>query len=70
MTDFSDPFDVVKACGTTWLTDEKDIWHVAEVLDESRHRPVVGAVFRRTFRLADPVEIAAGKLTVFKKSHR
>ncbi len=66
MIDYSDPFDVVRRCGTSWLTDEQDIWHVAEALDASRHRPVVGSAARRRFRPADPVEIAAGKLTVFK----
>jgi len=70
MIDYSDPFDVVRRCGTEWLTDERDIWHVAESLDGSRHRRVVPVVIRRLFRRADPVEISAGKLTVYKKPRR
>lgn len=67
MIDYSDPFDVVRRCGTSWLTDEKDIWHVAEKLDESRHRSALTAAQRRRLRRADPVEIAAGKLVVFQE---
>ena len=66
MIDYSDPFDVVRRCGTDWITSEEDIWHVAEQLDESRHRLIMSAVQRRNLRPADPVEIAAGKLV----SHR
>lgn len=67
MIDYSDPFDVIRRCGTGWLTDEHDVWYVAEKLDDSRHRPVMTDAVRRTLRPADPVEIAAGKLTVSKK---
>ena len=67
MIDFSEPFDVVRRCGTTWLTSEEDVWHIAEVLDASRHRPVAPSLRRLKLRPADPVEIAAGKLTVHRK---
>jgi hypothetical protein len=67
MVDYSDPFDVVRRCGTTWLTAEDDVWYVAEKLDDSRHRPVLSSAQRRGLRPADPVEIAAGKLLVHRK---
>jgi hypothetical protein len=67
MIDYSNPFDAVRRCGTTWLTDEDDVWHVAESLDESAHRPILTAMQRRHLRRADPVEIAAGKLVTFRK---
>ncbi len=67
MIDYSDPFDVVRRCGTEWLISEEDIWHVAEALDDSRHRLVVPVSQRRRFRRADPVEIAAGKLVTHRK---
>jgi hypothetical protein len=65
MIDYSDAFDVIRRCGTRWLTDEQDVWYVAERLDDSRHRRVMPPAARRTLRPADPVEIAAGRLTVF-----
>jgi hypothetical protein len=70
MIDYSDPFDVVRRCGTAWLTSEDDIWHVAEALDESTHRFVAPISQRKQFRRADPVEIAAGKLMTHRKPRR
>lgn len=70
MIDFSDPFDVVRRCGVSWMTDENDVWHVAEVLDASRHRPVMSRMQRRPLRRADPIEIAAGKLVIARKPSR
>jgi hypothetical protein len=70
MLDYSDPFDVGKRCGTGWLTDEQDVWYVAERLDESRHRPALTVTQRRELRRADQVEIAAGTLTVWPEPRR
>ncbi len=67
MRDYSNPFDVGKRFGRAWLTAEDDLWHIAETLDDSRHWPVVNARHIRVLRRADPVEIAAGKLVVFRK---
>lgn len=67
MRDYSDPFDVGRRFGHAWLTTEDDLWHIAETLDGSRHRPVLSAQQRRALRLADPVEIAAGKLVAHRK---
>ncbi|HTP56977.1 MAG TPA: hypothetical protein VMJ72_01720 [Candidatus Paceibacterota bacterium] len=65
MKDFSDPYDVVRRHGTSWMTSEDDLWDIAEALDASRHRTILGVRQRRELRPADPVEIRAGKLVVF-----
>lgn len=70
MRDFSEPFDVAKHFGDAWLVREDDLWDVAEALDESRHYRVVTPTHIRQLRRADPIEIAAGKLTVHKESRR
>ncbi len=70
MRDFSDPFDIRRRFGSTWLTSDDNLWDVAVALDESRHRPILTAAQRRALRRADPVEIAAGKLIVFKHPKR
>lgn len=69
MRDYSDPFDVGRRFGHAWLTAEADLWHIADALDGSRHRTVLSAVQQRALRRADPVEIAAGKLTVHRRPH-
>jgi hypothetical protein len=70
MIDHSDPFDIGRRFGHAWLTAEDDLWHIAEALDRSRHRPVLGTAQRKGLRPADPVEIAAGKLTVYRTPRR
>lgn len=67
MRDYSDPFDVGRRFGHAWLTTEEDLWHIAETLDSSRHRTVLSVAQQRALRRADPVEIAAGKLTVHRR---
>jgi hypothetical protein len=64
MRDFSLPYDVARRHGAAWLTDERDLWHIAEALDASPHRKVA---LRVALRPADPVERRAGRLTIWKK---
>lgn len=64
MKDYSRPFDIGRACGSAWLTAEEDLWDVAVRLDDSPHYSITSPAQRRLLRRADPVEIAAGKLTV------
>lgn len=70
MRDYSNPFDVGVRCGSGWITDEAELWDVAEMLDSSRHHPIITARQRRGLRRADPVEIAAGKLVTHRSPHR
>jgi hypothetical protein len=67
MRDYSDPYDVVRHHGTAWLTAEDDVWDIALDLDASRHWPVLNRSQKSQLRLADPVEIRAGKLIVHRK---
>jgi len=66
MRDYSAPFNLARL-GSSWVTASGDLWHVAEALDDSPHRPVLSAGQRRGLRRADPVEIRAGKLVVYRK---
>lgn len=70
MRDYSNPFDVGARCGVGWITNEAELWDVAEMLDSSRHHPIINARQRRGLRRADPVEIAAGKLVTHRSPHR
>ncbi len=53
-----------------WVTDENDIWYVAEKLCDIRHFPIADKKSIRTFRPADDVEIRAGKVVEWKKNSR
>ncbi len=67
MRDFSDPYDVARHHGTAWLTREDDLWDIAEALDQSPHRRIMTARQVRELRRADPVEVRAGKLVVWRR---
>ncbi len=59
---FSKPFDVRKRFGTRWITTDHDIFEIASILDDSPHTMILTKEMERTLRLADPIEIEAGKL--------
>jgi hypothetical protein len=46
-----------------WMTDEKDIFYVPEYLDNIKHIPLLTKASIKNLRPAEPIEIAAGKLT-------
>jgi hypothetical protein len=70
MRDYSLPFDIARHFGSAWLTTDDDLWDVAIALDDSPHRKILSPLQRRELRTADPVELAAGKLTTFKPRRR
>lgn len=49
-----------------WLTSDEDVWGVHDDLDSSPHYPIVPKYALKSLRLADPIEIKAGKLTEWK----
>jgi hypothetical protein len=67
MRDFSEPYDLVRHHGTEWITSETDLWDIATSLDASPHRVLLNAGQKRELRRADPVEIRAGKLVVYRR---
>ncbi len=63
MYDFSRPMSLRPFEHLNWRTSDKDLWEIPDHLDKIQHYPIVPKVQRRLFRRADPIEIAAGKLT-------
>lgn len=59
---YSDPFDVVKNCGTSWIESDEDLYELAAALDDATHHDILTPAMARNLRPADPIEIAAGKL--------
>lgn len=65
MRSYSAPFDLSTVKDYRWMTSGEDVWEVITALDESRHFNILGKLQIRDLRLADPIEIKAGKLTEF-----
>ncbi len=64
---YSKPLDL-RRFGVDWLTDEKDLWHIADALSELSHYNLVPKGNWRYVRRADSMELKAGKLIEWSKS--
>lgn len=65
---FSRPFNL-KRFGLAWITDEKNLFHIAEAIDHSPHTQITPKKNTRLLRQADRMELRAGKLIEWKISH-
>jgi hypothetical protein len=61
---FSRPFSL-KRFGTAWITATDDLWDIGAALDDAPHIPILRK--GQKLRKADAIEIAAGKLTEYKR---
>jgi hypothetical protein len=66
LREYSLPVNLVRFRRLQWQIAEADLWEIPEYLDEVKHYPILNASQMRTLRLADAVEIAAGKIVEWK----
>jgi hypothetical protein len=66
---YSRPLNV-KRFGTKWLTDEKDLWYIADALSELPHYFLVPKGNWKHVRKADVMELKAGRLEEWQRSNR
>ncbi|HCR52040.1 TPA: hypothetical protein DIV48_00130 [Candidatus Kaiserbacteria bacterium] len=64
---YSKPLDL-RRFGAGWITDKKNLWHIADALSELPHYYFVPKGNWRYVRKADAMELKAGRLTEWKKS--
>lgn len=65
---YSKPLDM-RRFKTAWLTNGEDLWNVADALAERKHYFLVPKGNWRYVRKADDMELAAGKMIEWPKSH-
>jgi hypothetical protein len=58
---YSKPFDLRKWKGD-WIASEEDLWDLERAIDRSPHHDLLTRAQVARLRLADPIEIRAGKL--------
>ncbi|MBI2669563.1 MAG: hypothetical protein HYX20_00200 [Candidatus Yanofskybacteria bacterium] len=63
---YSRPFNLARL-GKSWITSEKDLWHIAEALDDSPHHKILIRSMIAGLRQADSTEIKTGKIVQYKK---
>jgi len=59
---YSKLFDIQKEFGTDWIISGDSLSDIAVRLDDSPHKAYLTKEMARDLRLADPIEIAAGKI--------
>lgn len=64
---YSKPLDLNKL-GTDWITEEKDLWDIADALSILPHYNLVPKGNWRYVRKADSMELKAGKLIEWRRS--
>lgn len=64
---YSVPVNLSKFNNRNWVTSERDLWYIDEYLNRARHIPILNKKQAEKLRLADPIEIKAGKLTIWKR---
>lgn len=64
---YSRPFNLLRFAKPGWAISEKNLWYIAEALDDSPHYPILTKTALANLRPADPIEIRAGKLIEWKK---
>lgn len=63
---YSQTFDL-KKLGTDWIISEKELYHIAEALDDSRHYSLFPNQNVKFFRRAHPLELKADELSEWSK---
>lgn len=65
---YSKPLDM-RRFGTEWITEEKDLWHIADALSILPHYQLVPKGNLRYVRKADAMELKAGMLIEWPESN-
>ncbi len=58
-------FDL-KKIKQNWITDKKDLWYIDKALDNAKYVSLISKKAQRNLRLADSIEIKAGKIVAWK----
>jgi hypothetical protein len=68
LREYSKPFDLNNFNRLNWRTSEESLMPIADYLDEIKHYPILSKTQIRQLRLADEIEIKAGKLVEWKNN--
>lgn len=63
---FSVPINMAKFDSLNWATSEKDLWEIAEALDDAKHFDILNRKQIADLRKADKIEIDVGNVTEYE----
>lgn len=64
---YSDPVDLSKIKDKSWITSEKNLWFIVDLLNAAPHHKILTRSMISGLRKADPIERKAGKLVQWKR---
>ncbi len=67
LRNFAGPLDLTKIKDTSWITSEKNLWHVVDWINDQPHYEIMDRKMIRGLRRADEIERQAGKIVEWKK---
>ena len=67
LREYSVPFDLRRLDPKLWVTGEKNVWFVAEELDDLRHFPLVNAHHLKAVTRRDPFERRVGGVLQYRR---
>ena len=67
LRNYAGPLNLAKIKDTSWITSEKNLWHVVDWINDQDHYDIMDRTMIRGLRRADPVERKAGKITEWNK---
>ena len=63
---YTNPINLNQFNKKEWITDEEEIWYIADKICEIKHIPLLSRKQIATLRKADPIEIKSGSLVEWK----
>ncbi|HBV33323.1 TPA: hypothetical protein DIC39_01235 [Patescibacteria group bacterium] len=66
---YSNPVDLSRFDKRGWMTSDKNLWYIADYLDQVRHYPILTNITASSLRRVDHIEIKAGNIERWPK-HR
>ncbi len=63
---YSGPIDLSRFDHRGWMTDDEDVWYIAEYVSDVTHYSILSRSQIATLRTADPIEQEAGRLRQWK----
>ena len=65
LRNYAGPLNLATLSDTSWITSEKNLWHVVDWINDKPHYDIMDRTMIRGLRRADLIERKAGKITEY-----
>ena len=65
---WSRPFNLSRLDDAYWITAEEDVWYIHDAVHRTRYYQILTVPMIKKLRPAEPIEIEAGKIVMWKRS--